>query len=77
MGVAHKRRLIHQSMTLKIVEVAGGKALLRGADCAHAQCGISQIDHTHSWVMRSNPLVCIYPSASPRDNRKLVGYIGA
>ena len=36
-------------------------------------------DSTHSCVMRCNPLVCIYPwaSASPRDNRKLVGYIGA
>ena len=52
-------------------------SLLRSEDCTHAQRGISEIDHTHSCVMRYNPLVCIYPSASPRDNRKLVGYIGA
>ena len=43
----------------------------------HAQRGISQIDHTHSCVMRYNTLVYSYPSASPRDNRKPVGYIGA
>ena len=28
--------------------------LLRSAGCTHAQCGISEIDHTYSCVMRYN-----------------------
>ena len=39
---------------------------------------ISQIDHTHLWVMCHNPRQCLhYPEVQPRDNHKLMGYIGA
>ena len=40
--------------------------------------GVAVIDGSlcsRVYGMRYNPLVCIYPSASPRDNRKLVGYM--